>query len=453
MMQAVSARRPSWPIVILLHAAGFALSVVVFYPGVMNYDARYIYLDTAAGRFGDWQSPLMGWLWSVVDPIAPGPASILLVIAASYWLGFALLSVAVARRSRVLTLVTPLLALSPPAFAFVGMIWRDVLFACAWLLAAALAFAAAESRRPVRALARATALGLLGFGVLLRPNAILAAPILAVYLIWPQRFVLRHAVLLYLPTAVVLFALIQVVYYGIFDAMRQRPWHSVVVFDLGGITHFTKQNQFPVSWNARETALLTQSCYRPAPWNVYWNAEPCRFVMDRLEGEKIFGSPALVDAWMRAVTANPLAYLRHRAAFMWTFLAESNLTIWTQDLDDRSKPALPHNRAFMVLRSVHDALQPTPLFWPGTWLLLDAGLCAWAWRKRQTRAGAFAVAVCGSAVAYVLTFFAVGVAAEFRYAYWAVLAGLTGAVGAATVRRSEFETALVRPLPPDRADI
>jgi hypothetical protein len=31
----------------------------------------------------------------------------------------------------------------------------------------------------------------------------------------------------------------------------------------------------------------------------------------------------------------------------------------------------------------------------------------------------------------MLTFFAVGVASDFRYAYWAVLAGLTGAIAVA----------------------
>jgi hypothetical protein len=37
--------------------------------------------------------------------------------------------------------------------------------------------------------------------------------------------------------------------------------------------------------------------------------------------------------------------------------------------------------------------------------------------------GAFALGVCGSAAIYVLSFFAVGVASDFRYGYWAVLAG------------------------------
>jgi hypothetical protein len=32
-------------------------------------------------------------------------------------------------------LTTPLIALVPPAFMLVGMIWRDVLFGVVWLLA------------------------------------------------------------------------------------------------------------------------------------------------------------------------------------------------------------------------------------------------------------------------------------------------------------------------------
>ena len=40
-----------------------------------------------------------------------------------------LLAFALARRSSRLALWLPLLALTPPAFVFVGIIWRDVLFA------------------------------------------------------------------------------------------------------------------------------------------------------------------------------------------------------------------------------------------------------------------------------------------------------------------------------------
>jgi hypothetical protein len=77
---------------------------------------------------------------------------------------------------------------------------------------------------------------------------------------------------------------------------------------------------------------------------------------------------------------------------------------------------------------------PTPVFRAGTWLLLNMAVCLLAWRRRETPSGAFALGICGSAVVYLATFFTVGVATDFRYAYWAVLAGLCGAVALAARR-------------------
>ena len=45
-----------------------------------------------------------------------------------------------------------------------------------------------------------------------------------------------------------------------------------------------------------------------------------------------------------------------------------------------------------------------------------------------SREAAFVFAVCGSAAVYVLTFYGVGVASDFRYGYWAVLAAIAGGV-------------------------
>src|ERR1700676_5764674 len=126
-----------------LIAAGYALTLTIFYPGILTYDAKFVYEDIAKGVLGDWQSPVMTVLWGAIDPIAPGAGSMFLLIATSYWLGFALLAFALARRSTPLSLLVPVLALAPPAFVFVGIIWRDVLFATSWLLAAAIVFATA----------------------------------------------------------------------------------------------------------------------------------------------------------------------------------------------------------------------------------------------------------------------------------------------------------------------
>jgi peptidoglycan/LPS O-acetylase OafA/YrhL len=80
-------------------------------------------------------------------------------------------------------------------------------------------------------------------------------------------------------------------------------------------------------------------------------------------------------------------------------------------------------------------LKPTPLFRIGAWLLICMIVCGVAWKRRQTPEGAFALGICGSAAVYVLSFFAVGVASDFRYGYWAVLAGIAGGA-VATLGRS-----------------
>jgi hypothetical protein len=425
------ARRRLRLAVAALIAAGYGLTLAIFYPGVMTYDAKFVYEDIGKGVLGDWQSPVMAVLWGMIDPVAPGAASMFLLIATSYWLGFGLLAFALARRSTRLALLLPLLALAPPAFVFVGILWRDVLLATTWLLAAAVVFAAAGCGARFRVPAQVLALAMCALGVLLRPNALIAAPILAAYILWPAQTSFKRNAILFVPAAAGFFALVQVVYYDALGAIRQHPLHSIMVFDLGGISHFSKENQFPVTWSEAESTLLLNSCYQPTQWDIYWRLEPCDFVMRKVEREeKLFGTPAITAAWARAVMRHPLAYLQHRTAFMWNFFGGNNPTMWLADVERPTETVFADRPAFVALVRLHDLLKPTPLFRTGSWLLVCIIVCGFAWRRRETPEGAFALGVCGSAAVYVLTFFAIGVASDFRYAYWAVLAGIAGAVAA-----------------------
>src|SRR5258705_2429402 len=110
--------------VFLTAAGGLALTLLVFYPGYSTVDARYVYADAQAWRFGDWQSPMMAVLWRLVDPIAPGSSSMFLLTATLYWLGFGLLALVAVRPVAWLGLMTPLLAFAPPAFFFFRMVLR-----------------------------------------------------------------------------------------------------------------------------------------------------------------------------------------------------------------------------------------------------------------------------------------------------------------------------------------
>ena len=274
---------------------------------------------------------------------------------------------------------------------------------------------------------KALALVLCALGVLLRPNALIAAPILAAYIAWSMQTSWKRTTILLVPAMAGFFALVQVVYYGVLGATRQHPLQSVMIFDLGGISHFTKQNQFPVTWSEAESSLLLNFCYRPTQWDIYWRLEPCDFVMRKVEREeRLFGTPVITEAWSHAIMRHPLAYLRHRSTFMWNFLAGNNMTMWLADVERPAATVFPDRPAFAGLVWLHDEFKPTPLFWAGSWLLVCIVVCGFAWRRRETSEGAFALGVCGSAAVYVLSFFAVGVASDFRYGYWAVLAGIAG---------------------------
>jgi hypothetical protein len=295
------ARRLTASVAILL-VIGFVLTLRIFYPGIITFDSKYLHEYAMKGTMGDWQSPVMVRLWTLIDPIAPGAGSMFLLIAATYWLGFGLLSLTLASRGRMAALLLPLLAMTPPALALAGVIWRDVLFATCWLLAASLAFAAAGGRPWFRVTRQVLALALVVFGVLLRPNAVLAAPILAAYTIWLSRMSLRKAAILYIPAALVFFGAVQLVYYGMLGAKREHPLQTFMIFDLGGISHFAKANQFPVEWSEAENAMLLDKCYQPTMWDIYWRLEPCDFVMRKVEREKgLFGTSAISRAWLATI--------------------------------------------------------------------------------------------------------------------------------------------------------
>jgi hypothetical protein len=153
--------------------------------------------------------------------------------------------------------------------------------------------------------------------------------------------------------------------------------------------------------------------------------------------EKLFGTPAITKAWASAIARHPIAYLEHRAGFMWNFLGGSNLTMWVANIEKPDETVFPDRPAFALLMIVHDVLKPTVFFRVGFWLLACLLMSALAWRRRDTPEGAFTIAACGSASLYVLTFFPVGVASDFRYGYWTVLAsiaGLSALLGSAKIR-------------------
>lgn len=85
----------------------------------------------------------------------------------------------------------------------VGEIWREILFGISWLLAVGLTL---DRGWKVRASMQISVFTLLAFGVLPRPNALAAAPVLFAYMMWPSQFSFRRSALFYVPAALSMLA-------------------------------------------------------------------------------------------------------------------------------------------------------------------------------------------------------------------------------------------------------
>ena len=248
----------------------------------------------------------------------------------------------------------------------------------------------------------------------------------------------------------VFFAVIQIMFYVVLDARRQNLIHSVFVFDIGGMSALTGENLFPGNWSPGESIFIADGCYQPAYWDTYWWMDPCSWVMDRLDSEtadhkKLFGTPELQSYWLKTVLAHPVAYLHHRFLHFTSFLTfRDQQTIEYDTVDAADKPG-PRNPAFSALRALHDAWQRTFIFLPGFWLLFAVAAAALAWRERASPGGTYVLGVTLAALAYLGTFFFLGVASAYRYAYWPVLADLTSIAALAAAFRRQSVTPLIEP--------
>lgn len=419
----------------LLAGLGFALTVWLFFPGIATHDALAVYDQAYEWRFGDWQPPLMGVIWVYLEPIFGfGPRAILLPTLGLFWLAIFLVFVALRRTGATSAWLIYLVAMLPPVFAILGVIWRDVIFSVLWLLAFALATLTTGRGLAARLVLAALALAAVMIGYWLRPNALFAAAPLILYVLWPRNWSWLRLIVWSLPIIVTLQATSYLINTTWLKARPDHVAHSILVFDLAGITHFSGKNAFPVdSWTPDQLETVISTCYQPNYWDAMW-WQACTFAMEAINrdeppGTKLFGSERLIDAWMAAIRAHPLAYLQHRFAFFTALMTWENMVVFEQSRSGQWRFLFMKSTGYAYFESAMLWLNAnTPVFRGLTWLLagIAAGLFALRLPNGPAKAAALTLSVSG--VVFTLTYLPFGVAAEYRYVYWTALSSLAAIV-------------------------
>ncbi|MBN8807338.1 MAG: hypothetical protein J0I47_03745 [Sphingomonas sp.] len=426
---------PAAPFAISLIALlGASLTALAYWPGFMTWDAIRQYGQALTGEFDDWHPPAMGWLWRQLTAIHAGPAPMLVVQLTLEWVGLALLAGwAWARGRGGLAALILACGFLPFPLALTGEVLKDCLMAGA-LLAAAGALAQVEGSRHATVW-RIAGLALLVFAATLRFNAFLATVPLAVALLprawWRGRGRLLVATAV---SAAVMVAALPVAN-RLIGAKPSGVGLSLVIFDLGGITHFSGQFAFPpiTDFDASDDpAGIVSACYDPSKWDRYawWGAAPCDIGFDNVDDAFTAQHISPYRWWAGEIAAHPFAYAEHRLTHF-----DINARLFSRDLAERPVQIdpPPNDWGYRVtpgpLLGAIDAAAvwsaATPLGWPILWMAVALGVLIAGSASPSARVF---VPLALSSLLYGLGYGVFSVASELRYHLWTILAAMIAAL-------------------------
>ena len=428
-------RRRTWLVgVLLVTCFGLIASFGVFWGAIWTPDTILQYQQAASGHYTDHHPPAMAALWRLFV-LAGYPKGIIALQVVVYWAAALALLWNAPRRSALAVLFL----VFPTSIALIGVIWKDAQMAVAWAAAWTLLLVGVWNPRH-RLLCVVLAAPLLIYGALVRYDGFLAVPPLLLLLLVgkPALKGIFSTVFAYLGLAVLTLLLFSWTNYSLLKATSPRTAQmSLPIFDLAAITASTGTNVFPFPMTQSQQAQVA-ACYQPQGWDsLYYKGSPCSWTMGSMKNYEALGG-SVVRAWLGAIAAHPIAYLRHRIRYSNQFfcLVECSVNINMAALDEG------HRNSFV--KAYQRVTWPTRrwLFAPID-ALIGCALLAWLVRRRRPAESPMIYGALIAAVLNLLSYLPFGVASDQRYAYPSfVLLAFAGAAFASARTRVHEEAVI-----------
>lgn len=440
------------------------LTLAAFFPGVFSNDSADQLREAMSGSFWDWHPPLMAWVWALLIKATGSVESLLilhvliLTIGAIFW----------AKILEVLGLQywTPFVAIvlvTPVVINFSGVLWKDVGFAFSLLLSCGIVGLAFAVRR-ISAARIVVVVCLVAYAFGVRTNGILAISPVIFMLVWTavaqrkpklsQGAMLTVSVGTAVLVLVGIVAGVQVLSYQYIKAQKRYPIQYLELYDIAGISSISGVDYFP-EYVKKSPGYDFGEVVEGYANSIAWGNA------NNLIMRRVGGSPSLLprntdsnlqselrDSWLGAIVNEPLAYLKHRFAVVNFLMGEAsypfeqpqsdrkrNLILEAHFIDEKNVPEISEFR-FPGATRAKDFVSSI-LFWANGsflyigwfWfilLLFELLICLTV--LRRSSAGLVAAMVSASGMLYVLPYFVVAPAADFRYLYWSAIAGGVSAI-------------------------
>jgi hypothetical protein len=406
--------------------AGFGLELVAFWPGLMSVDSIVQYTQAATGHYSDQHPPIMAWLWSWTNRAVSGPGGMLIVHLALLWIGLWAIAEGARRRGLRYPRLVLLVGLLPTIANIGGVIWKDVGMAYALLCAGGLLYLSRVGECAVRTAAIAIALVLIGYATMVRANAAAAAFALAWYWVATAfpRIRLAGAMIGGAVALALMLSVQQLIERKMLDASRQHLSQLVMLFDLTAIRCGGADVVIPEAYQGPRYdagALCRWYDVDQVDKLFFLPDSPLRMSDDEAAYSKLPG------AWLDAVIAHPNLYLSHHARAFAGLLGLRRLSANDRYLRQSFMQPNPWGFTFVpnamsrALDATVDALANSGLFSGWLWLGVAVTLLAIIVARRRMSLP-FESALLASAIMYLLPYFVLSLAPNYRFMYWSVLA-------------------------------
>ncbi|EIA8213325.1 TPA: hypothetical protein J5G23_000853 [Escherichia coli] len=406
---------------ILLSLFGLIMTLIAFYPGIVSSDAIDQYQQGSRFIFTDWHPPVMSFIWSITDKIIPGPFGMLLLECLMYWGSLLLLSVSIPAKHKYLSLSVIVVGFMPFALGTLSHVLKDVFHAVTWMLAVSLVAVSNRNESGKRKVIIVAGI-LLITGSMFRFNAVFGLIPLAWLLVADEKpWEWRKLVFAFVLFPLCALLLTSIFNYKILNASKSKAFQSLIVFDIGGISHFSDSNHFKEVWSDEEDSKIRNECYDSRSWNSYaWGS--CGFVLKRLVASGAWDDGSLMGKWLEAIYHHPTAYLQHRYENFKNLLWEPGGILEDRTASNSLGFEYKKTEAFAALQDITNFLRDTPLFKPGFWLIVSLAFSLYGLISCKGEWKNLIIALNTSSFLYLLAYLFVGVASDFRYAYWSIMA-------------------------------
>lgn len=334
-----------WLAIFLAGTLGIAF--VAFSPGLLNADSIDMLNQAVVGRFHDWHSPLMSFIWSLANHVIPGPAGMLFLQQAMYLTGIYLILTALFPWTVAAIGAATITLAVPPLFATLAYVNKDSFALALFALTVGL-FSADLCRANSRSLTGWVVSGALACAIRIdylpylfcffaaRIWITVSRPAWGHSAQWSFLSVIGAATTSIaggLFAALTIAGLIGVVNYDLLKSSRRHSLQATFLHDIAGISVSRQSNLFPqwIKDRGVTTASIRTRYSALGGDSLFWGGDPqiprVPFTVEPAELRD------LRAAWIAAVTAYPTSYLQHRRAVFRCLVKSCTDPIWNYQYD------------------------------------------------------------------------------------------------------------------------